>query len=155
MVNAYKTEGAASVPVIALTKEFYDYFSSHKHRDFYSEDFDPIPRVFRKYEEGEKEFLYIDYITICLESLSWHRSKEQLNIYRASSPEEKDKIMSDGYRENIDDWLKTHAINIEAAHGQTDEDKIKSKYVWLSQYHNEIANNFTVNQACQCSVSTN
>lgn len=153
MVNAYKTEGDASIPVIALTREFYDYFSEHTHRDYYSKDFDPIPKVFRKYHEDEKEFFYIDYITICLESLGWQRTKEQLDRYRTSSPDEKDKIISEGYRQNIDDWLYTHARNIETASGATDDVKVKMKYEWLSKYHNEIANNFSLNQACRCSIS--
>lgn len=152
MVNAYKAEGCASVPVIALTAEFYDYFSSHSHRNFYSEDYDPIPRVFRKYQENGKEFFYIDYITICLESLDWQHSKSQLDAYRLSSPDDKNKIMTEGYRKSIDDWLITHARNIEAAHNITGEEKVKTKYEWLCKYHNEITNNFTRNQSCQCSL---
>lgn len=152
MVNAYKAEDGASVPVIALTQEFYDYFSNHKHRDFYSEDFDPIPKVFRRYTEGDKEFFYIDYITICLESLSWHRSKKQLDRYRSADPDEKDKIMSEGYKDNIDDWLITHARNIETAFKKAVDEKVKSKYAWLSRYHNEVAKGFSVNKVCQCSV---
>jgi len=155
MVNAYKTESLASVPVIALTKEFYDYFSSHEHRNYYSNDYDPIPRAFRKYQESEKEFYYIDYITICLELLDWQCSKEQLENYRSSEPDEKDKIMSEGYRQNIDNWLNIHAKNIEAAHAAADSASVKKKYEWLSKYHNEIAKNFTINNTCQCTVSAN
>ncbi len=154
MVNAYRAESYASVPVIALTKEFYDYFSNHKHREYYSKDYDPIPRVFRKYKEGDKEFHYIDYMTICLESLDWQRSKEQLDLYRSSSPDEKDKIMSEGYRQNIDDWLNRHARNIEAAHSAADDDNVKQKYVWLCGYHNEIASNFTRSQDCLCTLTS-
>ena len=153
MVNAYKTEGYASVPVIALTKEFYDYFASHKHRYFYSKNADPIPRVFRKYQDIDHEFFYIDYITICLESLDWLRSKEQLDNYRLSTSDEKDKIMSEGYRQNIDDWLINHARNIEVAHSAAVDEKVKNKYKWLCKYHNEITDKFTKNQSCQCTVS--
>ena len=152
MVNAYKTEGAASVPVIALTSKIYDYFSQHKDRNNYSKDFDPIPKVFRRYTENGKDFLYINYITICLESLGWHCSKEQLENYRSGSPEEKDDIMSKGYRHNIDNWLKTHAKNIETAYKSTNEQCVKSKYEWLSGYHNEIAEKFTPNSDCKCNV---
>lgn len=154
MVNAYKTENAASVPVIALTKEFFDYFSQHAHRGFYNADFDPIPRVFRKYKDESREFYYLDYITICLDSLSWHYSMDQIARYRSSGPDEKDEIMSEGYRRNVDNWLKAHALNIQNAHRIADEDNVKSKYEWLSSYHNEIANNFTRNPSCQCSLSS-
>lgn len=152
LVNAYKTEGSISVPVIALTKQFYDHYLNHEHRKFYSEDFDPIPKVFRKFEEGGKDFFFIDYITLCLEALSWHRTKQQIDTYRASCPDEKDIIMREGYRENIDDWLKKHARNIEAAHRHACEEKVQNKYVWLSKYHNEVASIYSVNQTCKCTV---
>ncbi len=153
MVNAYNTEGFASVPVIALTEEFYEYFSNHKHREYYSKDYDPIPRVFRKYKDGDKEFHYIDYMTICLESLDWQRSKKQLELYRSSNPDEKNIIMSEGYRQNIDDWLNRHARNIESAYSAADDENVRKKYVWLCSYHNEIASNFTPNPNCQCAVA--
>lgn len=153
MVNAYNTEGYASVPVIALTNEFYEYFSNHKHREYYSKDYDPIPSVFRKYKEGDKEFYYIDYMTICLESLDWQRSNQQLELYRSSSLDKKDKIKSEGFRQNIDDWLNKHARNIEAAYSAANDDKVRNKYVWLCGYHNEIADNFTLNPDCQCVVA--
>lgn len=152
MVNAYKAEGAVSVPVIALTDRVFDYFSNHSHRDFYSEDYDPIPRVFRTVEIKGKKHLYIDYMTICLEAVGWQRSNEQLNEYRLSSPEDKDKIMNEGYRNNIDEWLKTHSENIKRAYAEASDDCVKAKYEWLANYHNEIANNFTRNQECQCII---
>lgn len=152
LVNAYKTEGTASVPIIALTNEFYEHFSNHKHRESYSKSFDPIPKVFRKYQNCGKEFFYIDYITICLEAINWQCSKEQMDIYLKSNSEEKEAIRDTGYRKNVDDWLKTHSRNIEAAHNKTNEEKVKIKYIWLSHYHNEIASNFTNNQECQCTV---
>jgi predicted transcriptional regulator len=152
MVNAYISESAVSVPVIALTDRIYDYFSKHSHRKYYSDDFDPIPRVFRVLKINGKEHRYIDYMTICLEGVGWQRSKEQLDKYRLSSPEDKDKIMNEGYRHNIDEWLKTHSENIKRAHASTNEVSVRAKYEWLSNYHNEIANNFTHNQDCQCTI---
>lgn len=152
MVNAYKSEGAVSVPVIALTDRVYDYFSKHSHREYYSDDFDPIPRVFRTLEIKGRKHLYIDYMTICLEAVGWQRSKEQRDEYRLSSPEDKGKIMNDGYRQNIDEWLITHSENIKLAHSGANEDSVKDKYEWLASYHNEIANNFTRNQDCQCTI---
>lgn len=152
MVNAYKSEKAVSVPVIALTDRIYDFFSTHSHRKLYSDDFDPIPKVFRTLEIEGKKHLYIDYMTICLEAVGWQRSKEQRDEYRLSSPEDKDKIMSEGYRHNIDEWLKTHSKNIKRAHADTNDDSVKAKYKWLANYHNEIANNFTHNLDCQCTI---
>jgi hypothetical protein len=152
MVNAYKTEGYASVPVIALTSDIYKYFSEHKHRNYYSTDYDPISNVFRQYKENEKDFFYIDYISICLSEVGWLYSNEQRENYLSASPEEKDEIMNQGYKYNVDEWLKTHARNIETAHKATNEQCVKNKYEWLSRYHNEIAGKFTSNPECQCTV---
>lgn len=152
MVNAYKSEGAVSVPVIALTDRVYDYFSKHSHREYYSDDFDPIPRAFRELEINGKKYLYIDYMTICLEAVEWQRSNEQIVEYRNASSERKNIIMNEGRRQNIDEWLKIHSENIQHAHARTNDNNVKSKYEWLANYHNEIANNFTRNQDCQCTI---
>lgn len=156
MVRAYKAEAKANVPVIALTNDLYNFFVNHKHRQFYSSDYDPVKRILRKYEEGEGdnriEFWYLDYISICVESIGWQRSKEQLHAYRSASPEEKGKIMNQGYRENIDYWLEHHARNIEAAYTNASNEKVKGKYEWLSEYHNEIAATFTNTKDCICTV---
>ncbi len=154
MVNAYKSEVAVSVPVIALTDRVYDYFSKHSHREYYSDDFDPIPRVFRCLEINGKKHFYIDYMTICLEGVGWQRSKERSDEYRLSSPKDKNKIMDEGYRQNIDEWLKTHSENIKRAYTGANDDDVKAKYKWLANYHNEIANNFTRNQDCLCNIDT-
>lgn len=156
MVGAYKTETKAVVPVIALTPKLYEQLADHDHRNFYSKDADPIKRSFRKYVSPpgrEKvEFWFIDYISICVESVDWQTSQKQMNDYRIASPDEKDKIVSDGYRHNIDFWLSTHARKIEAAHSGATDDCVRYKYSWLSEYHNDVARNYTTNTASLCSV---
>ncbi len=152
MVNAYKKEGAVSVPVIALTDRVYEYFSKHSHRNYYSSDFDPIPKVFKELDINGKRHLYIDYMTICLESLSWQNSKEQIDQYRVSSPDEKDLIMNEGYRHNIDVWLKTHSKNIKSAHNKANTPDVKSKYEWLAGYHNDVASSFSTDKKTLCKL---
>jgi hypothetical protein len=157
MVRAYKAEGKANVPVIALTEEVYKFFSDHKHRDYYSDDSDPIKRTLRRYEAGEGnarvEFWYLDYISICVESVGWQRSKAQHSAYRAASPDEKQQIMNEGYRENVDCWFDQHARSIEEAHANSSDSKVKAKYEWLEKYHNEIAVTFTATPKCLCKIA--
>ncbi|MCG8313636.1 MAG: hypothetical protein MI976_10500 [Pseudomonadales bacterium] len=152
MVGAVKREESACVPVIALCEELYKYFSEHGHRGFYSEDYDPVRGMFRKYSSDKEEFFYIDYISICVEALDWHRSKEQMADYRKASPDEKDQIMAAGYRENVDIWLSTHARNIESAAQLAPNDKVKDKYIWLASYHNDVAKRYSTNDECICRV---
>ena len=127
MVNAYKTESSASVPVIALSNELYDFLSNHNERNHYAENYDQFSKVFLKYKDCEKEFYFINYIPICLESLD--------NL-------------------NFDDWLCRHARKIEDAHNAAVDLGAKQKYVWLSKYHNNIVPNYTKNVKCRCAVPT-
>jgi len=150
MVGAYKRESTANIPVIALSEELYKYFINHKHRNFYSKDYDPINTLFRNHKIHEDEFWYIDYISICIQALDWHRSTTQIELYRTSSPDEKDEMMAAGYRENVDIWLSAHARNIEQAGNSSPNNKVKQKYQWLSAYHNEIAKKYSHNTQCLC-----
>lgn len=156
MVRAYRSEGGANVPVIALTDELYEFFVNHKHREYYSPNFDPVHRFLRKYEsecEGIKtEFWYLDYISICAESIGWQRSEQQIHEYRAALLDEKEKIINQSYRENCERWFQQHARCIETAHSSAVKASVKSKYEWLSRYHNEIAPKFTRVATCLCVV---
>jgi len=152
MVGAVKREESACVPVIALCEEIYNYLSGHGHRNFYSEDYDPIRGMFRKYCSDKEEFFYIDYISICVEALDWHRSKKQMSAYRKASPDEKDEIIASGYRENVDIWLSNHARNIESAANLSPNDKVKDKYIWLASYHNDVAKSYSTNEECICQI---
>lgn len=152
MVGAVKREETACVPVIALCEKLYEYLSNHDHRKFYSNDVDPVKGMFRKYSSGKEDFFYIDYISLCVEALDWHRSKEQMSAYRDASPNEKNEIMALGYRENVDLWLANHARNIEEAASLAPNDKVKDKYVWLASYHNEVAKNYSTNGDCICQI---
>jgi hypothetical protein len=152
MVGAVKREESACVPVIALCEEIYKYFSEHSHRNFYSEDIDPVSGMFKKYISGQDEYFYIDYISICVEALDWHRSTAQMAAYRQASPDEKDEIMASGYRENVDIWLSTHARNIESAARSAPNDKVKDKYRWLASYHNDVARGYSTSEGSICQV---
>ncbi|HIC8799979.1 hypothetical protein [Aeromonas veronii] len=152
MVGAVKREESACVPVIALCEELYKYFADHAHRGLYSEDYDPVKGMFRKYTSKNDEFFYIDYISICVEALDWHRSREQMAAYRKASPDEKHEIMASGYQQNVDIWLAKHARNIEAAANSAPNEKVKDKYLWLANYHNDVAKNYSTNEKCICRV---
>jgi len=154
MVGAVKREESANVPVIALCNEIYTYFSDHKHRQLYSKDYDPIKSMFREYKTENDRFFYIDYISICVEELDWYRSKEQKDNYRNATPDKKKEIMNSGYQDNIDQWLCSHARNIESAAKLAPNTKVKSKYEWLASYHNEIAKGRSNNNECFCNLKS-
>jgi hypothetical protein len=158
LVGAHKAETKTIFPVISLTSRLYEHFSSHEHRTHYSSDSDPIPRSFRWYEgtrDGEKvAFWYIDYISICIDALEWDSTAEQREAYRLASDEEKSRLMSDGYRATVNKWLSHHARRIETAFVKAASHAARDKYVWLSSYHNEIAQLRSSTEECLCSVRT-
>ena len=157
MVRAYKAEGIANVPVIALTEDLYQFFFKHTHRKHYSDDIEPVRRSLRPYSEsgpnGTVNYWYLDYITIYAESVGWIRSRAQHQEYLDANPDKKQEIMEDGYNMNLDDWFSHHARTIEGAHAKESSEKVKRKYEWLSSYHNEIAPKFTKTSACLCLAS--
>lgn len=152
MVGAVKREESTCVPVIALCEELYKYFAEHAHRSFYSEDYDPVKSMFKKYTSEKDEFFYIDYISICVEALDWHHSEEQMAAYRKASPDKKNEIMTSGHRKKVDNWLANHARNIESAAYLAPNNKVKDKYIWLANYHNDVTKGYSTNESCICRV---
>lgn len=152
MVGAVKREQFADVPVIAITEKLYNYFCNHNDRAFYSKNIDPIPNIFRKFESESNPYYYINYISICLNDLSWHRSSRQREEFFMSSEEEKNKIIANGYRENINDWMGLHAKRIKEAYDSVESEKIKKKYEWLANYHNEIATEYELLKNSFCNL---
>jgi hypothetical protein len=155
LARAYKAEGTANVPIIAITNDLYKYLSKHTHRGYYAPSEDPIRRLFRKYRAKDASgkavaFWYLDYISIYADSVDCFTSIAQRESYVIAAPDEKQKIMDDGYRTNLQAWFSTHARNIEHAHKRTRKETVRAKYQWLAVYHNEIASRFRMPPNCRC-----
>lgn len=149
LTQAYRAEGKAKYPVIALTDDLVKYFSEHNDRNFYSKRFDPLSTSLRKLSLDSKEIYFIDYLTICLDSLNGVLSPKQRERYLASPDEKKQSIIDDAYRTSIEGWLISHARNIKAAHAIATP-KDKEKYEWLAEYHDEIARKYSCSGKCLC-----
>ena len=156
LTRAYKAEGAANVPVIALTPGLYKFLSQHKNRSWYSSDSDPVKKVFLRYsastKAGRVSFWYLDYITVFTESIGWQTGKDQLEAFRTANAEQKIQIQEAGYRANVYRWFSQHARHIEDAYARATSDHVKSKYIWLAQYHNRVSRRYTKNKSCKCVV---
>jgi hypothetical protein len=158
LARAYKTEGTANVPVIALTADLYKFLSKHPHRGFYAEDIDPIRKSLRRYRadgpSGKVAFWYLDYISIYADSIDWITSRKQHQAYLAAAPNDKQQIMDDGYRKNLEAWFSRHARNIEQAHKRAGSESVRAKYVWLASYHNEVAPRYVKSPTSVCHLPT-
>lgn len=157
LVNAYKLEGSAIVPVIALTDRLYDFLSKHPDRRFYSKDIEPVNTLLRQYvgerRKGKVSFWYLDYITVTAQSIGWITSEKQRQSCLAAPPEKRDHIRELGYRKNLREWFKHHAKQIRIAHSSAKNDPVKQKYEWLAEYHNEIAPKFTPSPLALCKLA--
>ena len=154
MVRAYRTEGMADVPVIALTEDLYDFFAKHQARNHYSPDIEPIHRLLRPYQDacGNVKFWHLDYIKMFAEDIGWVTSKAQHTKYLNATEDEKDEIMAAGYTKNRDAWFDHHARTIEKAHALAASSTVKAKYTWLATYHNEVAAHLTKNPSSICTA---
>ncbi|MCF5198100.1 MULTISPECIES: hypothetical protein [Pseudomonas syringae group] len=151
--NAAKLEASANVPVIALCDDFYNYLANHDDRKTYHESIDPIPRLFRRYESEEISYYYLDYIGILLGDMDPVLSETQRELYSKASPEEKDVLNSQFYIEMCERWFEGHARIIESATVGVHDERVLSKYRWLSGYHNEICKQYTTKVICYCNLS--
>ncbi|MDP8246176.1 MAG: hypothetical protein P9L94_18985 [Candidatus Hinthialibacter antarcticus] len=155
LVSAYKIEKLAKMPIIALSKGFYNFLSKHKHRDYYCNELDPVKDLFKKYKSIKNgiEVWYLDYISICLDSLDWRLSERQVEEHRNATPDKKTKIERNGYRKNTDNWLIKHAQKIEESYVNSPDNNVCEKYSWLSKYHNRMVNGYSKNPKCKCSLA--
>ncbi|WP_397407898.1 hypothetical protein [Polaromonas sp.] len=156
LVRAYKTEGLANVPVIALTEDLAKFLTNHPDQKTYHESISPMHMFRDGVDKDNKPILYLDYISIALDSLTGFRNPEEEAIYRAASPEsgERDNIRNAVYKRAITEWLAHHAKTIKAAHLSASETKVRGKYVWLAAYHNEIATEYLGSEAPLCDLFT-
>lgn len=157
LVRAYRAERVAVVPVIRLSDELYEWLVRHPHRNYYSEDIEPVKTMLREYKgvgpDGDAvSFRYIDYLSVWVESLSWETSPAQRKRCMAAPPAERESIREKGYQTNILRWLKHHARMIKQGHTRAASVRVKSKYEWLAEYHNEIAPRYTNSRAALCSL---
>lgn len=156
LARAYRMEGRANVPVIALTDDLYKYLSEHQDRGNYAEDIEPMGSLLRKYEghdnNGERvEFWFIDYITILIRNLDWNPGAQRQE-YLAASDEAKDEMRRVGSAAMRRSWFAKHARTIERAHGKAGSRSVEAKYVWLAAYHNEITESLGLADECRCKL---
>lgn len=151
--NAAKLEASANVPVIALCEDFYNYIENHEDRKAYHESIDPIKSMLRHYESEKISYYYLDYIGILLRNMDPVLSKAERELYSSASADERDRLNSQFYIDMCERWLEEHARIIENAVVGIHERNIRSKYEWLSAYHNDICKQYTARESCYCKLS--
>lgn len=142
MISAYRLEQAACFPIISVSKRLYDILSAHRERSNYHESIDPVPHLFRTIKDEDGSIIYyLDYISVGVEELDWKFNKGLYDAYMSAPPESKqrDEIMEEGYNLSLQNWFRIHGAMIKRALRNADSEKIRKKYLFLADYHNEKA----------------
>ncbi|WP_429242170.1 hypothetical protein [Luteibacter sp. 621] len=154
LVEAHGLETRADVPVIAIGERLYEHARSHRDRQAYATEIDPVDTAFRRYEgiyKGQPtRFYYLDYIRICLDSIDALETRADVERYKAAAPgPARQAILDTSHRARLLEWLTCHATQIKHAH-ETAPIVAQSKYVWLADYHNEMCDMHIADPSCYC-----
>lgn len=143
LVKAYRLEHAANYPVLAVGDALYKFLRDHPGRRAYSKDLDPIPRMFRSFTyDAGTTFRYLNYIELLIYDVDWQFDQQTVQAYRAAPLGQRDAIAKKGLRRNVERFFRAHKKAIEAAYRRIIHKRIKSKYVFLRDYHNEMVKKY-------------
>ena len=148
MVDAYGLEEKTCYPVIGISEDLYDFLNQHSDKRAYSDN--PLESIFKKTKVKDREIIYLDYIGICT-----HDIDGDVEEAKAFKGEEKDKFLNQTRRNNIESWFKSHKEQITEAYEAVDPSikKVREKYLWLAEYHNEKVSEFKLSEECICHLT--
>lgn len=127
MVNAYRLEHDACVPMIAITPALRKYLAQHPDRTYYSDDIEPFAKTLkqhRKLPNGQTHW-FINYLRICLES-----------VEPAIVGEDRDRMRTEAWQSACHEWALNHGRVIAKARANATTPSVRLKYEWLAKYHN-------------------
>jgi hypothetical protein len=141
LLDAYDLEREVSVyPVLTISRDAFNLFKNHPHRNYYSEDIEPIKRLFRKYKATSGRFFYcLDYLGIGYSGAADWYTNDDLRKYRAErNGDKKHEILSESYKKNQKHYLLGHKNAILRAIKTFKDQKVLNKYLWLVKFHNNF-----------------
>ena len=144
MVGGYEIEGAACVPMIALSDDMVSTLENHPYRKFYGGDNDPFKKVLRQFTDlpNGKGFWMIDYLPLALEAADGHIRSDERLAYEDADRDERERMRTAAYERDCREIVEAHRDAIRAAHRAAPNASVRKKYVWLANYHNEALKRF-------------
>jgi hypothetical protein len=138
MVNAYRLEHDACVPMIAITPALRKYLAQHPDRTYYSDDIEPFAKTLkqhRKLPNGQTHW-FINYLRICLESVEPAIVGEDRERYRSADADGRDRMLTEAWQSACHEWALNHGRVIAEARANATTPSVRLKYEWLAKYHN-------------------
>lgn len=141
LLEAYELERDISVfPVLTISKDAFQFFKAHPHRDFYHDSIEPIKHLFRRYKAKNGKFYHcLDYLGIGYDGAADWYTNDDLKRYKAERNEDKKQsILSASYKKNQKYYLLGHKEAILKALRTHKDQYVLEKYLWLVKYHNNF-----------------
>lgn len=141
LLEAYDLEREVSVyPVLTISRDAFNFFKNHPHRNYYSEDIEPVKHLFRKYKTTSGEFYYcLDYLGIGYDGAADWYTNDDLRRYKAERDgDKKHEILSESYKKNQKYYLLGHKKAILRAIKTFKDQNVLNKYLWLVKFHNNF-----------------
>jgi hypothetical protein len=144
MVGGYEIEGAACVPMIALSDDLVSTLKKHPYRKFYSGDSDPFKKLLRRFTNlpNGKSFWMIDYLPHALEAADGQIRPDERLAYEDADRDERERMRTAAYVRDCREMVEWHRDAIRAAHAAAPNDSVRRKYLWMADYHNKALKRF-------------
>ena len=141
LVKAYEMESRkAKFPILTIDQQTYDFFARHHGRRNYAPDIDPVNALFSSTKNGQNTVYYLDYLRLGFESSAdWYDESDRQAYLQAESSEQKSMILEESYKKSQLSFLKAHRQTILNAFANARDERARSKYRWLYDYHNSVA----------------
>lgn len=144
-VAAYKIESKdVLVPMVGIAEDLYRLLETHPGRRFYSSDIEPLKRIIieRPHPETSKPMWLINYFRICLESVGEALTAQERAELKSATPDRRDEILSNAHYRTCVEFADQHRKVVENALNAAPAGRIKAKYEWLANYHNDVIKTF-------------
>lgn len=138
LVQAYRLEHDACVPMIAVAPKLLEYLSDHPLRRSYSQDLDPFPRTIAQYTKlpNGKAHWFINYLRLSFDTVEPVFVGDDKEQYRAATDTERARMWRKAFLKTCRELAKDHGRAILEAHKKAERDDVRAKYAWLADYHN-------------------
>jgi hypothetical protein len=155
MVAAYELEGQTCVPMIGISKPFRHYLRDNPQRNSYSKGEDPFRRYFKRVTvPGGKKQWVLDYFRLFLGEINGALTTEERDVYGDADPRTRDRMRSVAHARDLKVATLAHKQRILAARRAAKDPRVRLKYDWLADYHDDAVRRFFKKPPAELLIAT-
>lgn len=143
LIDSYELEHTRlCFPVIGMDPGFYRAFTESPQAKHYSPESSPNKCLFIpvtiSWNKRKQKIYCLDYFYITVSNMSTFYDDNDRNRYKSTTnPNKKHEILNRSFLRNEMRFVKAHKRAIEKELKKKHVTKIRKKYLWLKNYHNE------------------